>query len=315
MEHGVTVIKGTEFDVFPLNLGGNTFGWTSNREQTFAVLDAFVAAGGNFVDTADSYSAWVEGNEGGESERELGAWIKERGADKLIIATKSGALEPVAGRSREATFKAVEGSLERLGVESIDIFYYHYDDEAVSIDEQVAIANDLIAQGKIKHLALSNYSAERLAEFFEKSVGTPAQPVALQPHYNLVSRKDYEENVQPLAEKHGVAVFPYFALAAGLLTGKYTSKEDISGKARAGQLDRYASDEAFAVVTELRAVADELGVTPTTVALAWLVAHGVTAPIASVSKVEQLKDLMAVKDVELSAEQLARLDKVSEPFA
>lgn len=311
----MAVIKGTEFDVFPLNLGGNTFGWTSDREATFAVLDAFVAAGGNFVDTADSYSSWVPGNEGGESERALGAWIKERGADKLIIATKSGALEAVAGRSREATFRAVEGSLERLGVESIDIFYYHYDDETVSIEEQIIIAQDLIAQGKIKHLALSNYTPERLAEFFEKSAGTSAQPVALQPHYNLVARKDYEEKVQPLVEKHDVAVFPYFALAAGLLTGKYTSKGDIAGKARVGQLERYATDEAFAVVTELQAVADELGAAPTTVALAWLIAHGVTAPIASVSKVEQLADLMAVKDLGLSAEQIARLDKVSEPFA
>lgn len=311
----MTVIKGTEFDVFPLNLGGNTFGWTSHGEDTFAVLDAFVAGGGNFVDTADLYSTWAEGNEGGESERELGAWIKKNGADKLIIATKSGALKGVEGRSREATFKAVEGSLERLGVDAIDIFYYHYDDEAVSIDEQVAIAQDLISEGKIKHLALSNYAPDRLEEFFEKSAGTPAQPVALQPHYNLLARKEYEETVRPLVEKHGVAVFPYFALAAGLLTGKYESKEDIAGKARAGQLDGYATDEAFAVVSEVRAIAKEAGVAPTTVALAWLIAHGVTAPVASVSKVEQLEDLLAVKDLKLSAEQVARLDKVSEPFA
>ncbi|ALC04616.1 oxidoreductase [Corynebacterium deserti GIMN1.010] len=311
----MTVIKGTEFDVFPLNLGGNTFGWTSDREATFAVLDAFVEAGGNFVDTADSYSAWAPGNEGGESEREIGAWIKKNGADKLIIATKSGALEAVAGRSREATFQAVEGSLERLGVESIDIFYYHYDDEAVSIDEQVAIANDLIAEGKIKHLALSNYTPQRLAEFFEKSEGTPAQPVALQPHYNLLARKDYENDIQPLVDQYSVAVFPYFSLAAGLLTGKYTSKEDIAGKARAGQLEGYATDEAFAVVSELVAVAKELNAAPTTVALAWLLAHGVTAPIASVSKVEQLADLLAVKDLTLSEEHVARLDKASQSFA
>lgn len=314
-ERSVAVIKGTEFDVFPLNLGGNSFGWTSDRESTFAVLDAFVEAGGNFVDTADSYSAWAKGNEGGESEREIGAWLKERGTDNLIIATKSGGLNGVNGRSRKATFDAVEGSLERLGVEAIDIFYYHFDDEDVSIDEQVEIANDLIAQGKIKHLALSNYTPERLRAFFAKSEGMPAQPIALQPHYNLLARKDYENGIWPIVEKHDVAVFPYFSLAAGLLTGKYASKEEIAGKQRTGQLEGYATDEAFAVVDELRAVAKELNAAPTTVALAWLIEHGVTAPIASVSRADQLNDLMAVKDLKLSAAQLARLDKVSEPFA
>ena len=308
----MAVIKGTEFDVFPLNLRGNSFGWTSDREATFAVLDAFVEAGGNFVDTADSYSAWAEGNEGGESEREIGAWLKERGNNNLIIATKSGALNGVDGRSRKATFDAVEGSLERLGVEAIDIFYYHYDDEAESIDEQVEIANDLIAQGKIKHLSLSNYTPERLSEFCAKSEGMPAQPVALQPHYNLLARKDYENDIWPIVEKHDVAVFPYFSLAAGLLTGKYATKEDIAGKQRTGQLEGYATDEAFVVVDELRAVAKELNTAPTTVALEWLIEHGVTAPIASVSRVDQLDDLMAVKAVMLSPEQLERLDSVSD---
>ena len=311
----MAVTKGTEFDVFPLNLGGNSFGWTSDREATFAVLDAFVEAGGNFVGTADAYSAWVEGNEGGESEREIGAWLKERGSENLIIATKSGALDGVAGRSRTATFDAVNGSLERLGVDSIDIFYYHYDDEEVSIEEQIEIANDLIRQGKIKHLALSNYTPERLAEFFEKSQGTPARPVALQPHYNLLARKEYENDIKPIVDKYDVAVFPYFSLAAGLLTGKYVSKEDIAVKQRTGQLERYATDEAFAVVNELRAVAEELNAAATTVALAWLIAHGIAAPIASVSKAEQLADLMAVKELQLSDDQLTRLDKASEPFA
>lgn len=311
----MAVIKGTKFDVFPLNLGGNPFGWTADRDAIFEILDAFVAAGGNFVDTADSYSMWAEGNEGGESEREIGAWLKERGRDKLIVATKSGELQGVEGRSREATYKAVEGSLERLGIDQIDIFYYHYDDENVSIDNQIAIANDLIAERKIKHLALSNYTPARLREFFEKSAGTPARPVALQPHYNLLARKEYEENVQPIIDKHGVAVFPYFSLAAGLLTGKYASEEEIAGKQRTGQLERYATKDAFAVIDELRAVAKELDAAPTTVALAWLIAHGVTAPIASVSNPEQLTDLMAVKELKLSDAHVARLDKASAPFA
>lgn len=311
----MVAVKGTNFDIFPVNLGGNTFGWTSDRKTTFEILDSFTAAGGNFVDTADNYSAWAEGNKGGESEREIGAWLKSRGTDKLVVATKSGGLDGVGGRSRAATTKAIEGSLGRLGVEAIDIFYYHFDDEKVSIDEQVEIAKELIAEGKIKHLALSNYSPERLAEFFDKSAGTPACPVAVQPHYNLLAREEYERGIQPIIDHHGTAVFPYFSLAAGLLTGKYATEEEIAGNQRARQLAGYATDEAFSVVKQLRAIADELNAAPATVALLWLISHGVTAPIASVSRPDQLPDLMAVKDLRLSPGHVARLDEASQSFS
>ncbi|GAB3593549.1 L-glyceraldehyde 3-phosphate reductase [Corynebacterium faecale] len=307
-------IKGTDFDIFPLNLGGNTFGWTTDQEQSFAVLDAFRDAGGNFVDTADMYSAWADGNEGGDSEKVLGAYLKARGgADDLIIATKSGALEPHTGRSRDATFAAVDASRARLGVETIDIFYYHHDDETISIEDQIATAEELIAAGKIKHLALSNYSPERLREFFEKSADSTARPVAVQPQYNLLTRHDYETGIRPIVEEFGPAVFPYFALASGLLTGKYSSKEDLEGRARAGFAEGQATDEAFALITELRAVADELDSAPATVALAWLLAKGVTAPIASATSPDQLPELMAAPTLKLDDAHLTRLDAASAP--
>lgn len=313
----MTRIKGTTFDIFPLNLGGNTFGWTTDREQSFAVLDAFREAGGNFIDTADMYSAWIDGNKGGESEEVLGAYLQahDGATDDLIIATKSGALEPHTGRSRDATFAAVDASLARLGVESIDIFYYHYDDETVSIEDQITTAEELIAAGKIKHLALSNYSPERLREFFEKTADSPAHPVAIQPQYNLLARQDYETGIRPIVEEFGPAVFPYFALASGLLTGKYSSREDLEGRARQGSIEGMATEEAFAVVDELRSIAAEVDSAPATVALAWLLANGATAPIASATTVEQLPELMAAPFLKLSAGQLARLDAVSAPFA
>ena len=307
-------IKGTDFDIFPLNLGGNTFGWTTDQEQSFAVLDAFRDAGGNFVDTADMYSAWADGNEGGDSEKVLGAYLKARGgADDLIIATKSGALEPHTGRSRDATFAAVDASRARLGVETIDIFYYHHDDETISIEDQIATAEELIAAGKIKHLALSNYSPERLREFFEKSADSTARPIAVQPQYNLLTRHDYETGIRPIVDEFGPAVFPYFALASGLLTGKYSSKEDLEGRARAGFAEGQATDEAFALITELRAVADELDSAPATVALAWLLAKGVTAPIASATSPDQLPELMAAPTLKLDDAHLTRLDAASAP--
>ncbi|RSZ61694.1 aldo/keto reductase [Corynebacterium hylobatis] len=311
----MTHIKGTDFDIYPLNLGGNTFGWTSDREQSFAVLDAFVAAGGNFIDTADLYAVWQEDGRGGESEIVLGEYLKARGKGDLIIATKSGGLEPHTGRSREATNAAVDASLERLGLETIDIFYHHYDDETVSIEEQITIAEELIKAGKIKHLALSNYSPERLREFFEKSADSPARPVAVQPAYNLLTRKDYETGIKPIVDEFGPAVFTYFSLASGLLTGKYAAKEDLEGKARQGFAEGQATDDAFATIEVLREVAKETGAEPATVALAWLMAKGVTAPIASASTADQLPALMAAPKLELSAEQVARLDEASAVFA
>lgn len=301
--------------VYPLNLGTNTFGWTADEDTSFRILDAFVEAGGDFLDTADMYPMWAEGNEGGESEAIIGRWLASRRPSHLTVATKSGALSGAEGRTRKATVRAVEGSLSRLGVEAIDLFYYHHDDDAVSIEEQVAVAVDLIADGKIKALALSNYSPERMREFFEASRGTSAAPTAIQPQYNLVHRAEYESAYGPLAEEYWADVFPYFSLASGLLTGKYRTAEDLEGKARAGFIGDQLNRDTLAVVETLVDIAEERGAEPTTVALAWLLAKGVTAPIASVSRVDQLPALMAAPQLDLGQDAVARLDAVSEPFA
>lgn len=308
-------IPRTDFEIYPLNLGGNPFGWTSDRETTFAVLDAFVEAGGNFIDTADLYSVWVEGHSGGESEALIGEWLRERDAyGKVIIATKGGGLDPHAGLARDTVFAAVDASLERLGVDQIDLYYFHYDDENVAIADQVATANELIEAGKINHLALSNHSPERTREFFEAARGTAALPVALQPQYNLLHRADVESGYGPIAREYDAAILPYFALASGMLTGKYRSREDLKGATREGMAEGYAGEEAFQVIEELVTIAADRDVEPTTVALAWLLAKGVTAPIASVSRPEQLPALFAAPQLSLSDDEISTLDAVSAPF-
>lgn len=308
-------IPRTDFDVFPLNLGGNSFGWTADEAASFAALDAFVEAGGNFIDTADMYSMWADGLSGGESETVIGKWLKERNAyDKVTVATKGGALEPHTGLSRDEIFAAVDASRGRLGVETIDLYYFHHDDENTPITDQVANANELIESGRIRHLALSNHSPKRTREFFEAAKDTAALPVALQPQYSLLHRADVENGYGALAKEFDAALLPYFSLASGMLTGKYRSAEDIEGVSRADFLAGFNNTEAFAVVDVLVKIAEVHDAEPTTVALAWLLAKGVTAPIASVSKSEQLSALIAAPSLQLSDAELAELDKVSEPF-
>lgn len=308
-------IPRTDIEIFPLTLGGNPFGWTSDEETTFAILDAFVEAGGNFIDSADMYSVWAEGHTGGESEEVIGKWLKERNAyDKVTVATKGGALDPHTGLSRDTVFAAVDASLKRLDVATIDIYYFHHDDENISIAEQVATANELIEAGKIRHLALSNHSPERTREFFEEAKGTPAEPVALQPQYSLLHRGDVENGHGPIAAEYDAALLPYFSLASGMLTGKYRGPEDMTGVPREDFLSSYNNDDAFAVVDVLVRVAEKHDVEPTTVALAWLLAKGVTAPIASVSQPDQLPALTAAPSLQLSEDDVAELDQISEPF-
>ncbi|MGO1543849.1 MAG: aldo/keto reductase [Gulosibacter sp.] len=313
----MTRIPRTELDIFPLNLGGNTFGWTSDRDASFAVLDAFVEAGGNFIDTADSYAQWQEGSDGGDSERILGEWLQARGNRKdVIIATKVGGLTSRQGLSRENADLALNESLERLQTDYVDIYYAHYDDESVSIDEQVQIAHDLVQSGRVHHIALSNFTPERMREWFETATEKGLTvPVAIQPQYNLVSRADYEQGYAPIARDFDAAVFPFFALASGFLTGKYRKAEDLEGAARQGMASGYATDEGFNVVDALVEVAEARGDEPTTVALAWLLAKGVTAPIASASKTEQLPAIMAAPALELTAEEITKLDEASASFA
>lgn len=310
-------IPRTELEVLPLNLGGNTFGWTSDRETSFAVLDDFLAAGGTFVDTADGYSAWAPGNSGGESEAILGEWMAERGVrDRMVIATKVSTKPDRQGLSAENVEAALTESLQRLRTDHVDLYYFHFDDETVAIADQVRTAHELVASGRVRHMALSNYSPARMREWLEAARDLDLTlPVAIQPHYNLLHRAEVEQDYAPLAREFDLAVFPYFALASGLLTGKYRSREDLAGTAREGMTADRFGDEALAVIDALDVVATAHGSEPTSVALAWLLAKGVTAPIASASRPAQLPALLAATELDLSEDEVALLDRASAPFA
>lgn len=313
-------VPGTDLEITPLNLGGNTFGWTSDRDESFAVLDAFVAGGGNFIDTADMYSQWGEGHSGGESETVLGEWFAARGnRGDVVLATKVGALQGAEGLQHDTVLANLDRSLERLQTDVVDIYYYHYDDESVAIADQVRTAAELVDSGKVRYIGLSNYSPERMREFFETARELEldhAIPLAIQPQYSLLAREDYEEGYSQVAEEYGVGVFSYFSLASGLLTGKYRSREDLSGADREGQTPGYFEKDAdpFAVVDVLLLVADAHDAEPSSVALAWLRAKGVTAPIASARTVEQVAPLLAATTLELTEDEVAALDAASEGF-
>jgi aryl-alcohol dehydrogenase-like predicted oxidoreductase len=313
----MTVIPRTDLDIFPLNLGGNTFGWTSDRETSFAVLDAFVAAGGNFIDTADSYAMWGEGLSGGDSETVIGEWITARGnRDQVIIATKLGGLPTRPGLSAENADAALNDSLRRLQTDYVDLYYAHYDDDSMSIEDQVRTAHELVQSGRVKHIALSNFAPVRMREWFETAQRLDLTlPVAIQPQYNLVARKDYEQGYAPIAEEFNAAVFPYFALASGFLTGKYRTAADLEGQDRKDFAAGYLTADGLKVVDELVEIADRHDSDPATVALAWLLAKGVTAPIASARTPEQLPALMAAPALQLTGDEVAALDAVSAVFA
>ncbi len=301
----------------PLVLGGNTFGWTSDREASFAVLDAFLEAGGTHIDTADLYAAWIGDGAGGHSERILGEWFAARGTrEQVVLATKMGGLAPYDNQQHDSVVAALEDSLTRLRTDYIDIFYSHYDDENVSIADQATTYNSLVTSGKIRHIALSNYSPERIREWFDHATAhNLAVPVAIQPQYNLLHRRDFEQSYLPVARKYGAATFPYFSLASGFLTGKYRSPDDLEGRNRQGFIEGYATAEGFAVIDALLGLAWSRRVEPATVALAWQLAKGVTAPIASVSTAEQLPALIAASTLELTEDEVASLDDASQPFS
>jgi aryl-alcohol dehydrogenase-like predicted oxidoreductase len=313
-------VPGTDLEITPLNLGGNTFGWTSDVQESFDVLDAFLAAGGNFIDTADMYSQWGEGHSGGESETVLGQWFAERGnRDQVVLATKVGAIQDAPGLAHDTVVANLDRSLERLQTDRVDLYYYHYDDQSVDIADQVRTAAELVDSGKVRYIGLSNYSTDRMREFFETARELEldhAIPLAVQPQYSLLARADYEDGYLQVAEEYGVGVFSYFSLASGLLTGKYRSREDLEGAAREGQTAGYFEDgrDPFVVVEAVQKVADAHDVEPASVALAWLLAKGVTAPIASARTVEQVAPLIAATTLQLSDEEIAELDAASDGF-
>jgi aryl-alcohol dehydrogenase-like predicted oxidoreductase len=306
----MTSIGSSALHVFPLALGGNVFGWTADEAGSFAVLDAYADAGGDFVDTADSYSAWIPGNQGGESETIVGRWLKSRGnRDRFVVATKIGAHPRFKGLAPDNIRAAADASLRRLDTDYIDLYYTHFDDESVPVEDIITALDGLVKAGKVRHIAASNISAERLRASLEFSDRAGlAKYIALQPQYSLVSRDTYEGDLAGVAAEHGLSAIPYWALARGFLTGKYRPGV-IVDSARAGAAGEYLkSPRGPKVLDALDKVAAEHGVEPATVALAWVAAQPtVAAPIASARTVEQLPALLAVADLELTADEVAAL--------
>ncbi|GAB2732463.1 aldo/keto reductase [Streptomyces bullii] len=304
----------SDLEVFPLALGGNVFGWTADEAASFAVLDAYTAAGGNFVDTADVYSAWAEGNRGGESETLIGKWLAARGnRSDVVIATKVSQHPEYRGLSAATIKAAADASLRRLGTDYIDLYYTHYDQPEVPVEEIIGALDELVRAGKVRHIAASNISAERLKASLDHSDREGlARYVALQPHYNLVSRATYEGELRDLAERARLAAVPYYALASGFLTGKYRPGTTVRS-ARAGGAAKYLETErGRRVLPVLDEIAAAHAVPAATVALAWLAAQPtVTAPIASARTVEQLPALLAVAELRLTQEELDRLTRAS----
>jgi aryl-alcohol dehydrogenase-like predicted oxidoreductase len=289
------------------------FGWTIDEERSFEVLDAYVEGGGNFIDTADIYGGSGAGP--GASERVIGRWIAARGnRAQLVIATKVGMSREDPGLSEAAIKRAVEGSLERLGIERIDLYYAHQDDPGTPLEETLGAFQRLIDRGAIRYAAASNYSAERLTEALELGGRQDmASYVALQPHYNLLERAQYETELRPVCERYGLACVPYFGLARGFLTGKYRAGgEEISSPRAAGVRKSYFTDRGFAVLAALDEVAAAHDTTVAAVALAWLMAQPtVVAPIASATSREQLAELLPSIELRLSAGELELLSSAS----
>ena len=302
--------------VTPLMLGGNVFGWTADEQTSFRILDRFVEAGGNFIDTADVYSRWAEGHQGGESETILGRWFKQSGKrDKVVLATKVGMDmgDGKTGLRPEYIHQAVEASLQRLQTDRIDLYQSHKDDADTPLADTLGAYAELIAAGKVRVIGASNYKADRLREALEmsSSLGLPRYE-SLQPHYNMLERSNYEDTLEPVVQEFGIGVVPYFALAAGFLTGKYHSQADVEGKARGNMVGKYANEQGFSVLKALDEVAKETGSNPTQVALAWLMAQpSITAPIASATSLDQLEDLIKSTELKLSTAAMDKLNAAS----
>ncbi len=302
----------TDLHLSPLVLGGNVFGWTADRSASFAVLDAFVAGSGTMIDTADVYSAWVDGHRGGESETMIGEWLKASGRrDDVLIATKVGMLPGDGGEKLTPAriIAACEASLRRLGTDRIDVYYAHQDDDAVPQEEMLAAFGSLIAAGKVRVLGVSNFTGRRLKSAIDASRGTDLPRVhVLQPEYNLVRRHKFEGELQDYCVQENVAVLPYYGLASGFLTGKYRSTADLGKSVRGGSMVDLLAGRGAAVLAAMDEVAAETGATLPQIALAWLIAQpGVAAPIASATSVDQLADLLPAMTLELDRDQLDRL--------
>ena len=302
-------------DVQPLALGGNVFGWSIDQTTSFAVLDAFVDAGLNLIDTADMYSAWAPGHQGGESETIIGKWLAKSGKrDQIVIATKVAKWATHKGLAPATIQAAADDSLRRLGIDTIDLYFAHEDDPSVPLADTLGAFARLIEQGKVRAIGASNYGAARLAEALAVSTqhNLPRYEV-LQPEYNLVARKDYEAELEPLVRERQIGVISYHALASGFLTGKYRSAADLGkSAARAQSVGKYLNGHGLRILAALDDVARRLAATPAQVALAWLMARpGITAPIAGATSVAQIEELAGATKLKLSTDDIGKLDQAS----
>jgi aryl-alcohol dehydrogenase-like predicted oxidoreductase len=298
--------------IAPLALGGNVFGWSADEKRSFELLDAFVDAGFNLIDTADVYSAWAPGNRGGESETIIGRWLQRSGKrDQVVITTKVAKWAEHPGLSPVNILQAVEGSLQRLQTDHIDLYLAHQDDADVPMAETLGAFARLIEAGKVRAIGASNFTADRFADALDvsKQNHLPRYEV-LQPEYNLVSRADYEKDFEPLIRRENIGVISYYGLASGFLSGKYRSDADLAkSSARGGAVKKYLNPHGLRVLAALDAVAAEQSATTAQVALAWLIARpGITAPIASATSVEQLNELFGAAKLQLTTNQVAALD-------
>jgi len=310
-------IGGSELEVAPLAFGGNVFGWTVDEAMSFRLLDAFVAAGFNFIDTADVYSRWAPGNEGGESETIIGKWLRQTGKrDKVVLATKVG-MEMGPGKkgvSKPYILQAVEDSLKRLQTDHIDLYQTHKDEDPdTPLEETLEAYYALVKQGKVRVIGASNYTADRLTEALKisKEKGLPRYE-CLQPHYNLMERAGFEKELEPLCVKENIGVIPYYSLASGFLTGKYRSEADLSQSVRGQSVKKYLNERGQRVLKALDEVSARTSSTPARVAIAWLIARpSVTAPIASATNLDQLNDLIEATRLKLDDEAITLLNEAS----
>ena len=310
----------TDLDIAPLVLGGNVFGWTADEKTSFDLLDRFVAGGLNTIDTADSYSRWVPGNKGGESETIIGKWMKSRGnRDDVIVVTKVGSDMGQGRKDLSAAYieKAVEASLKRLQVETIDLYLSHWPDPATPYEETLGAYDRLIKAGKVRAIGASNLDAGQLRAALDmaKLRGLPRYEV-LQPEYNLYDRASYDGKLRELCMAEGLGVITYYSLASGFLSGKYRSQADLGKSARGSGVKKYLDARGLRILGALDEVAARHDATPAEAALAWIIARpGVTAPIASATSLEQMESLIRSVSLKLTGADIKALDEASAPGA
>lgn len=308
-------IKNTDLSIAPINFGGNVFGWTLDEKQSFDILDRFTEAGFNFIDTADTYSWWVNGK-GGQSEEIIGKWMKSRAnRNDIVLATKVGSETKEHGYdiSRKHILQSVDESLQRLQTDHIDLYYTHFDDHTTPVEETLSAYDEIIKAGKVRYIAASNLSPERLKASFEAAENNNLPKyVALQPHYNLMEREGFEQNYAPLAEQFDLSVFPYWSLAAGFLTGKYRDEADLAKSARGEGVRKYLNPKGLEVLKALDQVSAKHNTTQGTVSLAWLLSNPlITAPIVSATSASQLETVFNAPKLVLDQEDIALLNSAS----